>query len=86
MVILCTALTPSKDNEILARNIGIEVDEYGFFIKPDPISAPLNTTREGVFVCGYSQSPKDIPDAIAEASGVASLVGSFIMKNLEVEQ
>ena len=86
MVVLCTALIPSRDNNVLASVLGVEVDEYGFFKKPDPVSSPLNTTRDGIFVCGYSQSPKDIPDAIAEASGVASLVGSFIMKNMEVKQ
>ena len=80
LLVLCTALTPSKDNSELAKTLGIEVDEYGFFVKPDPISAPLNTSREGVFICGFCQSPKDIPDAIAEASGVASMVGSFIEK------
>lgn len=80
MVVLCTALTPSSGNAELGVSLGVDVDEYGFFVKPDPISAPLNTTRNGIFVCGYSQSPKDIPDAIAEASGVASMVGSFIEK------
>ena len=80
LLILCTALTPSKDNPELASVLGVEVDEYGFFVKPDPISAPLSTSRDGVFVCGFCQSPKDIPDAIAEASGVASMVGSFIQK------
>lgn len=80
LVILCTALVPSKDNPALAEILGITVDQYGFFVKPDPIAAPLSTSRMGIYVCGFSQSPKDIPDAIAEASGVASMVGSFIEK------
>lgn len=86
MVVLCTALVPNRDNVLLATALGVEVDDYGFFVKPDPISSPLNTTREGIFVCGYSQSPKDIPDAIAEASGAASLAGSFIQKHMLVKQ
>jgi heterodisulfide reductase subunit A-like polyferredoxin len=85
LIILSTALTPSKDNPELASTLGVEVDEYGFFVKPDPILSPLSTTRDGIFVCGFCQGPKDIPDAIAEASGVASMVGSFI-ERAEVEQ
>ncbi|MFH1180407.1 MAG: 4Fe-4S ferredoxin, partial [Candidatus Bathyarchaeota archaeon] len=77
LLVLCTALTPSKDNDKLADILGVKVDEYGFFVKPDPIRAPLSTTRRGIYVCGFSQSPKDIPDTIAEASGAASMVGSI---------
>jgi len=86
LLVLCTALTPSKDNPELATILGVDVDEYGFFVKSDPISSPLSTTREGIFVCGFSQNPKDIPDAIAEASGAASMVGSFIEKTTEAKQ
>ena len=86
MLILCTALTPSKDNPELAKTLGVEVDEYGFFHKPDPIISPLTTTREGIYVCGFSQSPKDIPDTIAEASGAASMVSSMIEKPMEAKQ
>ena len=78
LLVLCTALEPSSDNKSLACVLGLEVDEYGFFVKSNPIISPLETTREGIFVCGFSQSPKDIPDAIAEASGAASMASSAI--------
>jgi heterodisulfide reductase subunit A-like polyferredoxin len=86
LLVLCTALTPSKDNNALADVLGIEVDEYGFFVKPDPIKAPLSTSRDGIYVCGFSQSPKDIPDTIAEASGAASMVGSIEAKVTEAQK
>jgi heterodisulfide reductase subunit A len=34
--------------------------------------APVATTREGVFVCGTIQGPKDIPQSVMEASAAAA--------------
>jgi heterodisulfide reductase subunit A len=70
---LCTALIPSSKNNELAKIMGIEIDKYGFFKRPDPLLSPLSTSKEGIFVCGFSQGPKDIPDSIAEASGASAL-------------
>lgn len=72
LVVLCTALTPSPRNPELAKVLGVELDEYGFFKNPYPIKAPFDTTRRGILVCGFGQGPKDIPDSIAEASGAAA--------------
>jgi heterodisulfide reductase subunit A len=78
LVVLCTALTPSESNIELAKNLGVDVDEFGFFAKPEPLLAPLDTSREGIFVCGYCQGPKDIPDSIAEASGAAARAAEIV--------
>ncbi len=72
MAVLCPALIPSPRNRVLAQILGIETDEYGFFRVRDPLLAPIDTHVDGVFVCGYSQSPKDIPEAVAQASGAAA--------------
>jgi heterodisulfide reductase subunit A len=77
LLVLCTALLPSKDNTKIAKILDIELDEFGFFKQPDPLREPLGTTRKGIFVCGFAQKPKDIPDTIAEASGVASLISHY---------
>jgi heterodisulfide reductase subunit A-like polyferredoxin len=83
LLVLCTALVPSPGNAQLAKTLGIEVDEYGFFVQPNPIRAPVSTTREGIYVCGYSQGPKDIPDTIAEASATAAMVALTTTTNPE---
>ena len=36
------------------------------------VSAPLNTTREGVYVCGPFAEPKDIPETVMSASAAAA--------------
>ena len=32
----------------------------------------VSTSREGIFTCGAFQSPKDIPDSVAQASAAAA--------------
>lgn len=76
MVVLCTALVPSPGNKALAGVLGVEVDEYGFFLQPDPLTSPMSTSRKGIYVCGFAQGPKDIPDTIVEASGAAAMAST----------
>lgn len=78
LVILATALMPSKGMEELAKALGVELDEYGFLKVKDSLYSPVDTTREGVFVCGFAQSPKDITDSVAQASGAAGRAGEVI--------
>ena len=70
LVILATACEPSKGTGQLSQLLDIEVNEFGFF-KTTP-SQPLDTSREGVFVCGCAHSPMDIPESVAQASSAAS--------------
>lgn len=71
MVVLSTAVIPAPDNAKLAQVLGIQVDEYGFFQPKDALLEPMKSTREGIFLAGGAQGPKDIPDSVAQASGAA---------------
>jgi len=70
LVILATACQPGKRTEQLSKILDIEINEFGFF-KTTP-SQPLDTSRDGVFVCGCAHSPMDIPESVAQASSAAS--------------
>lgn len=70
MVILATACAPAKGMKELAEVLDIEINRFGFF-KTSPEN-PLDTTREGIFVCGCAHSPMDIPESVAQASSAAS--------------
>jgi len=72
MVVLSSAIVPSEGNENLSDILDIELDENGFFESEDMLTAPMDSTREGIYLAGCSQSPKDIPDSVAQASGAAS--------------
>ena len=37
---------------------------------------PIETSREGVYVCGVFQEPKDIPSSVTEASAAACAAGA----------
>ncbi len=71
LLVLSTAVVPSPGNRKLAKVLGVEVDEHGFFLQRDILLEPTKSTREGIFLAGCSQAPKDIPDSVAQASGAA---------------
>jgi heterodisulfide reductase subunit A len=72
MVILSQALSPSEGNLSVARKLGVELDEFGFVATPGEVTNPLGTSREGVFACGFCQTPMDVPDSVVRASAAAS--------------
>ncbi len=72
LVVLCPALIPREDNRLLADVFGLELDDYGFFKTKDPLFTPVETSVEGVFVCGYCQAPKDISESVTQASAAAA--------------
>ncbi|MBI5015591.1 MAG: FAD-dependent oxidoreductase [Deltaproteobacteria bacterium] len=70
MVVLSVGLTPPKEAGKLAAALGIELEEHGFC--QTSLENPVQTSREGVFVCGAFGGPKDIPETVMEASGAAA--------------
>jgi heterodisulfide reductase subunit A len=78
LVVLCPALVPRVTNKELAEILGLELDEYGFFKSGDILYAPVNTNKQGIFICGYCQGPKDIPESVAQASGAAAKAAEAI--------
>lgn len=77
MVVLATGLRPSRGAEELSKAFGFELDELGF-VKTDPLE-PLDTTVPGIFVAGYAQSPKDIPETVAQTSGAAQRAAEKVL-------
>jgi heterodisulfide reductase subunit A len=80
LVVLCPALVPSKGSGDLAKVLGAGVDQYGFFKASDPITSPVDTTAQGIFMCGYALGPKtgDIPDSIMQGSATAARVAEVL--------
>lgn len=72
MVVLGTAVEPRPESEALARLFGVARDADGFFLEAHPKLRPVETSAAGVFVAGCCQGPKDIPDAVAQASAAAA--------------
>jgi heterodisulfide reductase subunit A len=72
MVILCTAMEPRADTTMVSRTFGIGIGSDGFFQEQHPKLEPVSTATSGVFLAGACQSPKDIPDTVAQAKGAAA--------------
>ena len=71
LVVLSVGMEPPASIVECASSIGIELNEYGF-CETDRF-LPLNSSRQGVFVGGAFQEPKDIPETVTQASGAASM-------------
>ncbi|HEY46107.1 MAG TPA: CoB--CoM heterodisulfide reductase iron-sulfur subunit A family protein [Anaerolineae bacterium] len=79
LVVLCQALVPRYGQSEVAQLLGIVLDEYGFVYTPEQLLRPLDTSVPGIFACGFCQSPQDIPDSVAQASGVAARVAELLL-------
>ena len=77
LVVLAQAMVPQITQD-LAKILGIELDENGFVKIPEKMVQPLDTTKPGIFACGYVHSPRDIPDSVTQASGAAGRAAEAI--------
>jgi len=76
MVILSVGLEISPEMVELAQNLDIDLTE-GHFCETGSFH-PVTTSREGIYVCGAFQGPKDIPQSVIEASGAAAKAGGLL--------
>jgi heterodisulfide reductase subunit A len=72
MAVLCVAMEARADAPEVSRVFGISQGSDGFYLESHPKLGPLETATDGVFIAGACQSPKDIPDTVAQASGAAA--------------
>jgi heterodisulfide reductase subunit A len=78
MVVLSVGLEPRKDAADLARIFSISRSQDGFFLERHPKLAPVSTASDGIFIAGSCQSPKDIPDSVAQGAAAAANALSLI--------
>jgi heterodisulfide reductase subunit A len=72
MVVLATAMRPTKGAEEFAKKLKVSLDKDGFLSEAHPKLRPVESVTSGLFFAGAAQAPKDIPEAVAQASGAAS--------------
>jgi len=77
LVVLCPAIVPRKDSEEIAKLFGLCPTPDGFLKEQHPKLAPVSTDADGIFLAGTCQSPKDIPDTVAQGAGAAGAVMSL---------
>ena len=72
LVVLATSMEPQQDAKMLGGMLGISSDSHGFYTEAHAKLRPVETQTQGVYLAGACHGPKDIPEAVAQASGAAA--------------
>ncbi|MCG8376680.1 MAG: FAD-dependent oxidoreductase, partial [Chlorobiales bacterium] len=76
LVVLSVGLTPGAGIGEQAERLDLELDQEGF--PKGDFFKPVRTGREGIYVCGAVQEPKDIPQSVIDASAAAGEAAAFL--------
>jgi len=83
MVVLAQSIIPSEGSDKLFKTLKLGTDSDGFMSEAHPKLRPLESIQSGFYMAGAGQGPKDIPEAVSQASGAAAKVLA-LMSNDEV--
>lgn len=75
LVVLCPAVTPAVDGLERVKPLQLERDQAGFYLEED-IGV---SSREGIFLAGACQGPKDIPQSIAHAKAAVGKLLRYLV-------
>ncbi len=81
MVVLAMAMRPSEGAQELAQSMKVSMDKDGFLAEAHPKLRPVESVTSGIFFAGAAQAPKDIPEAVAQASGAAAKAISILSQD-----
>jgi heterodisulfide reductase subunit A-like polyferredoxin len=76
MVVLSVGLAPNPEIEQMADKLDVELNSHNY-AKTGSFT-PVNTNRDGIYLCGVFQGPKDIPQSVMEASAAAAASGQIL--------
>ena len=76
MAVLSVGLETPPDLIDLSHDLDIDLTEGNFCRTPS--FAPVTTSRDGIFVCGAFQNPKDIPQSVIDAGAAACAAGEIL--------
>ena len=76
MAVLSVGMEISEPVRELGRQLGLELDEYGFCHTVQ--FNPVETSRPGIYAVGPFREPKDIPESVIEASSAAASAAARI--------
>jgi len=82
MVVLATAIRPQPGANRLAQLFGVGYDKHAFYSEAHPKLRPVESAAAGVYLAGACQAPKDIPEAVAQASAAAAKVAVLFSRDV----
>lgn len=81
LVVLAPAMIPAKNSKQLAEILNITTGNFGFYTESHPKLRPVETNTSGIYLAGACQSPKDIPESVAQGSATASKILALMSKD-----
>ena len=82
LVVLMNGWQPAEGSKQVAQMFNVNRSPDGFFAEAHPKLRPVETNTGGIFLAGACQSPKDIPDTVAQASGAAVQAVKMLAKGV----
>ncbi len=80
LVVLSLGMIPSAGNEELSKLFSIHLGSDGFLLEKHFKLRPVDSAREGIYLCGCTLGPKDIRETVLESMSAAAKALSFIGK------
>ncbi len=78
MVILATAIVPDEAASGLAAVLGIDRDARGFFRALDNDMSSVESSREGIYIAGTAEGPKDSQSSVVQAEAAVGKALAFL--------
>ncbi len=72
MVVLSQGLVPSEDMAKIQEMLSLQKTADGFYLEAHPKLQPVDSASRGIFFAGTAEGPKDIKDAVTQASAAAA--------------
>jgi heterodisulfide reductase subunit A len=86
LVVISPGLTACREAIDFEKwGLTVKRDSHGFYQSAEAATLPVDTNIEGIYVCGVAESPKDIPDSVAQASA-AAMRASVILARSHVKR
>jgi heterodisulfide reductase subunit A len=77
-VILSAGIEPGTDSAKISQLLGLQRSQEGFFLEAHQKLKPVETTTEGIFLCGLAHSPRNFPETIAQAQAAAGAAARIL--------
>ena len=72
LVVLSQGLVPTADMSRLQEMLALQKTSDGFYLEAHPKLQPVDSASKGIFFAGTAEGPKDIKEAVTQASAAAA--------------
>ena len=80
LVVLSTGFRPDNRVAELAGMLGIRIDDKGFFAEIHAALRPVESSTNGIYICGLAHSPQSVSETTAQAMAAAKKASSAIKR------